>query len=71
MYMQSQSQVNTKMRTILIDWLIQVHLRFNLLQETLYLTVSIIDRFLQVSTQNYIVQNIQGYNKPISYVEGK
>ncbi|EDV19014.1 uncharacterized protein TRIADDRAFT_34270, partial [Trichoplax adhaerens] len=42
-------QINEKMRTILIDWLIQVHLRFHLLQETLYLTVNIIDRFLQVS----------------------
>lgn len=40
--------INDKMRTILVDWLIQVHLRFHLLQETLYLTVNIIDRFLQV-----------------------
>jgi len=35
------------MRAILIDWLIQVHLRFTLLQETLYLTISVIDRYLQ------------------------
>nr|AKA66439.1 cyclin B [Palaemon carinicauda] len=40
--------INGKMRLILIDWLIQVHSRFTLLQETLFLTVSIIDRFLQV-----------------------
>ncbi|XP_045624571.1 G2/mitotic-specific cyclin-B [Procambarus clarkii] len=39
--------VTGKMRTILIDWLVQVHLRFMLLQETLYLTVAIIDRYLQ------------------------
>lgn len=39
--------INGRMRGILIDWLIQVHLRFHLLQETLYLTVGIIDRFLQ------------------------
>ena len=42
------------MRTILIDWLVQVHLRFSLLQETLYLTVAIIDRFLQVSCTAYL-----------------
>ncbi|CAI8032758.1 G2/mitotic-specific cyclin-B, partial [Geodia barretti] len=47
-YLSTQSQINSKMRAILIDWLIQVHLRFTLLQETLYLTVSIIDRYLQV-----------------------
>ena len=37
-----------RMRAILVDWLVQVHLRFHLLQETLYLTIAIIDRFLQV-----------------------
>lgn len=40
--------INGRMRGILVDWLVQVHLRFHLLQETLYLTVAIIDRFLQV-----------------------
>ncbi|XP_052792281.1 G2/mitotic-specific cyclin-B-like [Mya arenaria] len=42
-----QQEITGKMRAILIDWLCQVHHRFHLLQETLYLTVSIIDRFLQ------------------------
>lgn len=45
-YMQSQPQINARMRTILVDWLVQVHLKFNLLQETLYLTISIMDRYL-------------------------
>lgn len=35
------------MRAILIDWLVDVHLKFKLLPETLYITVSIIDRFLE------------------------
>jgi len=43
----SGQSVTGRMRGILIDWLVQVHLRFHLLQETLYLTVAIIDRFLQ------------------------
>ncbi|GAB1609400.1 G2/mitotic-specific cyclin-B-like isoform X1 [Argonauta hians] len=43
-------EITGKMRAILIDWLCQVHHRFRLLQETLYLTVSILDRFLQVHT---------------------
>lgn len=38
------------MREILIDWLVQVHLKFKLLHETLYLTVAILDRFIQVSS---------------------
>lgn len=38
------------MRAILIDWLVQVQIKFRLLQETMYMTVAIIDRFLQVSS---------------------
>lgn len=45
-YMDKQDDVNPKMRSILVDWLIQVHLRFHLLQETLFMTISILDRFL-------------------------
>lgn len=33
-------------RSTLMDWLVQLHSRFNLLPETLYLSVNIIDRFL-------------------------
>lgn len=40
-------EVTPKMRSVLIDWLIEVHQQFHLMQETLYLTVAIIDRFLQ------------------------
>jgi G2/mitotic-specific cyclin 3/4 len=34
------------MRAVLIDWVVQVHSRFSLLPETLFLTVNYIDRFL-------------------------
>ncbi|NWH71641.1 CCNB2 protein, partial [Piaya cayana] len=39
--------LNGRMRALLVDWLIQVHSRFRLLQETLYMCVAIMDRFLQ------------------------
>lgn len=45
-YMGSQPEINEKMRAILIDWLIEVHNKFELLKETLYLTINIVDRFL-------------------------
>ncbi|KAF3702295.1 G2/mitotic-specific cyclin-B1 [Channa argus] len=45
-YLQGQ-EVTGNMRAILIDWLVQVGLKFRLLQETMYMTVGIIDRFLQ------------------------
>ncbi len=46
-YMSRQQNVNQKMRAILIDWLVEVHLKFKLMPETLFLTVSLIDRFLE------------------------
>nr|QYW07119.1 cyclin B2-3 [Dimocarpus longan] len=46
-YMDHQSDINEKMRAILIDWLIEVHYKFELMEETLFLTVNIIDRFLE------------------------
>merc|ERR1719187_3026929 len=46
--------VNGKMRGVLIDWLIEVHSQFKLLQETLFMTVYVIDKFLQ--TEGYSVR---------------
>ncbi|KIV87454.1 hypothetical protein PV11_02998 [Exophiala sideris] len=45
-YMENQHEIQWSMRSVLMDWLVQVHLRFNLLPETLFLTVNYIDRFL-------------------------
>lgn len=46
-YMVSQPDINEKMRAILIDWLVEVHLKFKLMPETMYLTVNLIDRYLE------------------------
>uniref|UniRef100_A0A0D9W887 Cyclin N-terminal domain-containing protein n=1 Tax=Leersia perrieri TaxID=77586 RepID=A0A0D9W887_9ORYZ len=46
-YMSSQDDINEKMRAILIDWIIEVHYKFELMDETLFLTVNTIDRFLE------------------------
>lgn len=45
-YMDHQDDLQWKMRGILVDWLIEVHTRFRLLPETLFLAVNIVDRFL-------------------------
>jgi G2/mitotic-specific cyclin-B, other len=51
-YMSIQEDINEKMRGILIDWLIEVHLKFKLRHETLFLTVNILDRYLAVQKVN-------------------
>lgn len=45
-YMDHQDDIGWRTRGILIDWLIEVHTRFHLLPETLFLCINIIDRFL-------------------------
>ncbi|KAL2810464.1 cyclin-like protein [Aspergillus granulosus] len=45
-YIDHQPDLEWKMRGILVDWLIEVHTRFRLLPETLFLAVNLIDRFL-------------------------
>ncbi|KAK7274731.1 hypothetical protein RIF29_15828 [Crotalaria pallida] len=47
-YMDSQPEINERMRAMLVDWLIDVHTKFDLSLETLYLTINIVDRFLAV-----------------------
>lgn len=42
-----QVEINEKMRGILLDWLIDVHLKFKLQPETLFLTFNILDRYLE------------------------
>ena len=46
-FLQIQQQMNHKMRARLVDWIIAVHHKMKLLPETLYLTIAIMDRFLE------------------------
>ncbi|MCJ1311455.1 G2/mitotic-specific cyclin [Agyrium rufum] len=45
-YMDHQEHIEWHTRGVLVDWLIEVHNRFHLLPETIFLAVNIIDRFL-------------------------
>ncbi|XP_061360059.1 G2/mitotic-specific cyclin S13-7-like [Gastrolobium bilobum] len=45
---QHQPEIKKRMRKVLVDWLMDVHSKFDLSLETLYLTINIIDRFLAV-----------------------
>ena len=47
-YIANQHDINEQMRAILIDWLIEVHYKFHLKDETLYQTVHIIDSYLSI-----------------------
>lgn len=47
-YMDRQVHVNAKMRAILVDWLVDVHKKYKMGSDTLFLAVQLIDRYLEV-----------------------
>ena len=44
-YMKKQKEINDQMRSILVDWIIDVHHKFGFTDETLFMTILIIDRY--------------------------
>ncbi|KAL0363061.1 UNVERIFIED_CONTAM: 2-dehydro-3-deoxyphosphooctonate aldolase [Sesamum calycinum] len=49
-YMDIQREITPQMRGILINWLIEVHLKFELMEETLFLTMTLLDRYLALES---------------------
>jgi G2/mitotic-specific cyclin 3/4 len=45
-YMDDQTKITWSMRSVLVDWLVEIHDHFELLPETLFLAVNFLDRFL-------------------------
>ncbi|OLL23156.1 G2/mitotic-specific cyclin-4, partial [Neolecta irregularis DAH-3] len=68
-YMSQQNEIEWSMRSILIDWLIQVHARFHLLPETLFLCINYIDRFL--SSKLVSLQKLQLVGATALFVAAK
>ena len=62
--MKNQTEINSRMRAIIVNWIIDVHDRFKLLPDTLFLSVIIFDRYMS------IINNIDK-NKNIGFVSSK
>jgi hypothetical protein len=68
-FMEHQSDINSAMRTILIDWLIEVADEYKLNDETLFLCVQYVDRFL--STVNVTRSKLQLLGTTCMYIASK
>ncbi|MCI03119.1 cyclin-B3-1-like [Trifolium medium] len=44
--MSIQTEITPHMRGVLVNWLIEVHFKYDLMPETLYLTVTLLDQYL-------------------------
>nr|GAT60828.1 predicted protein [Mycena chlorophos] len=59
-YMDHQNEISWAMRQTLVDWLLQVHLRYHMLPETLWIAVNIVDRFLTHRTVSLVKLQLVG-----------
>ena len=48
--MKSQRHVTDKLRAYLVDWLAELHFKFKMMPETLFVAIGILDRFLAIET---------------------
>eukprot|EP00930_Biecheleria_cincta_P046481 TRINITY_DN32059_c0_g1_i1.p1 TRINITY_DN32059_c0_g1~~TRINITY_DN32059_c0_g1_i1.p1 ORF type:complete len:502 (+),score=101.20 TRINITY_DN32059_c0_g1_i1:43-1548(+) len=55
-YMERQIHINSKMRSILVDWLVDVHKKYKLRPETLFLGIALVDRYLEqrITARKYL-----------------
>lgn len=58
-HLKDQSEVFPRMRTVLLDWINEVHLQYRFVQETFHITALIIDRYLQVCAIKLILTSKQ------------
>ena len=51
--------ITSKMRSLLVDWIVSVHQQFELAQETLFLAINILDRYLQEEVERTSRDDLQ------------
>ncbi|KAG0229520.1 G2/mitotic-specific cyclin [Actinomortierella wolfii] len=59
-YMETQPELAWKMRAVLLDWIAEVHYKFRMLPETLFLAVNIMDRFLSLREVSLVKYQLVG-----------
>ena len=69
-FMCQKTEVTEKMRAYLVDWLAELHYKFKMWPETLYVTIGIIDRFL-AATPELKKQELQCLGITALHIAGK
>jgi len=68
--MSNQTEITEKMRAYLIDWLTELHLKFKLWTETMYVCVGIIDKML-IAEPNFKKKDLQCLGITALHIAGK
>lgn len=69
-FMSNQSEITEKMRAYLIDWLTELHIKFKLWPETLFVCVGLIDKFLMVEA-DFKKKDLQSLGLTALHIAGK
>lgn len=68
--MENQSEIDRKKRSYLVDYLIEVHYKFKMQPETLYVTVGLVDRYL-IAQPNVPKRDLQLLGITAIHIAGK
>lgn len=69
-FMSNQTEITEKMRAYLIDWLTELHLKFKLWTETMFVCVGIIDKMLMAEA-NFKKKDLQCLGITALHIAGK
>jgi len=58
-YLSRHTNITNQMRRVMVDWLSEVHQFFHLMNETFFLCIDILDRYLSCTSMNVEKQNLQ------------
>lgn len=70
-YFDRQTGLNEAMRKILIDWLVDVHRKFKLRQETLFIAINLVDRYLLLTRESVPKSKFQLYGIACLFIASK
>jgi cyclin B len=66
----NQNEITEKMRAYLVDWLSELHMKFKLWPETLYVAIGVIDRFL-MKEKDFRKKDLQSLGITAMHIAGK
>lgn len=69
-FMQNQKFINEQTRAYLVDWLMELHCKFQMRAETLYVAVGLLDRYI-AATANISKEEFECLGVTVLHIAGK
>jgi len=69
-FIKNQKSINEKMRAFLVDWLAELHFKFKMWPETLYVAIGLMDHYLAI-VNDITKDNLQCLGITAIFIAGK